>query len=161
MDTETTGRSGTLDFQQLVAGAGDAIIVSDRDGVIVFWNAAAERVFGFTEAEALGRTLDLITPERHRERHWEGYRVTMETGVTRYGEALLKVPALRKDGADLSIAFTVSLLRDATGAVSQIVAIVRDETARWKEDRELRLRLKALKSARPKEAARETVPDTA
>jgi PAS domain S-box-containing protein len=55
----------------------DAIIAADRDGVIAFWNAGAERMFGFTEAHALGQTLDLIIPERLRERHWAGWRQTI------------------------------------------------------------------------------------
>ena len=135
-----------IDFRQLVEGAGDAIIVSDAAGVIVLWNAAATRIFGFTADEALGQTLDLITPERFRARHWEGYRVTMETGVTKYGTTLLRVPALHRDGRSLSIAFSVSLLCEAAGKVAQIVAMVRDETERWQEERALKTKLKALEA---------------
>ena len=87
-----------IDLKQLVAGAGDAIIVCDAEGAIVLWNQAAERIFGFTEAEALGQSLDLIIPERQRQRHWDGYDKTMETGITKYGADLLRVPALHKDG---------------------------------------------------------------
>src|SRR3546814_10063811 len=72
----------------------DAVIVSDAEGIIRLWNAGAERIFGFPAAEALGRSLDIIIPERLRERHWSGYAETMRTGVTRYGAgALLSVPA--------------------------------------------------------------------
>ncbi|GHD99195.1 PAS sensor protein [Defluviimonas sp. 20V17] len=135
-----------IDFRQLVEEAGDAVIASDASGVIVLWNAAATRIFGFTRDEALGQTLDLITPERFRARHWAGYRVTMETGVTRYGATLLRVPALHRDGRSLSIAFTVTLLRDGAGKVEQIVAIVRDETERWQEERTLKAKLKTLEA---------------
>jgi PAS domain S-box-containing protein len=77
----------------------DALIVADADGIIRFWNAGAERIFGFTAAEAIGQSLDLITPENLRARHWDGYRRTMQTGETKYGAGdLLSVPALRKDG---------------------------------------------------------------
>ncbi|MDQ6684106.1 MAG: PAS domain-containing protein [Pseudomonadota bacterium] len=131
----------TLDLQQLVAGAGDAVMASDASGVIVLWNPASERIFGFSEAEALGRSLDLIIPERQRGRHWEGYETTMATGITKYGADLLRVPALHKDGRTLSIAFTVSMLKDADDKVSAIVAIVRDETVRFQEMRDLRKRL--------------------
>jgi PAS domain S-box-containing protein len=130
-----------VDFKQLVEGAGDAIMVCDAEGAIVFWNAAAERIFGFTEAEALGRSLDLIIPERQRGRHWDGYRTTMATGITKYGADLLRVPALHKDGHTLSIAFTVSMLFSEDRKVTGIVAIVRDESARFAEDRKLRARL--------------------
>ncbi|HSV58211.1 MAG TPA: PAS domain S-box protein [Variovorax sp.] len=130
-----------IDLNQLVAGAGDSIIVADAQGAIVLWNKASERIFGFTEAEALGKSLDLIIPERQRQRHWDGYEKTMETAVTRYGTSLLKVPALHKEGRTLSIAFTVSLLQSPDGKVTGIAAFVRDETERFAEDRKLRARL--------------------
>ncbi|RTQ33763.1 PAS domain S-box protein [Variovorax gossypii] len=130
-----------LDFKQLVEGAGDAIMVCDAEGAITLWNRAAERIFGFSEAEALGQSLDLIIPQRQRQRHWDGYNKTMETGVTKYGADLLRVPALHKDGHTLSIAFTVSMLFSAAHEVTGIVAIVRDETARFAEERKLRARL--------------------
>ena len=135
-----------LDLRQLVAGAGDAIIVCNAAGNIVLWNPAAERIFGFSEADALGRSLDLITPQRHQERHWEGYHKTMATGVTKYGADVLRVPALHKDGHTLSIAFTVSMLMSDEQKVTGIVALVRDETERFTELRDLRKRLVDLES---------------
>lgn len=137
----------SIDHAQLVAAIGDAVIVSDAKGAITLWNAAAERMFGFTQAEALGRSLDLIIPERQRQRHWDGYEKTMHTGQTRYGHDVLRVPALHKDGHALSIAFTVALLRGADGGVDAIVAVVRDESARFAEDRKLRRRLAELEAA--------------
>lgn len=130
-----------VDLRQLVDGAGDAIMVCDASGAITLWNRAAERIFGFTEAEALGRSLDIIIPERQQARHWDGYRKTMETAVTKYGADLLRVPALHKDGRTLSIAFSVSILLGGDGKVCGISAIVRDETQRFMEERELRKRL--------------------
>ena len=136
-----------IDFQQLVAGAGDGIMVCNASGAITLWNAACERIFGFTAEEALGKNLDIIIPERQRGRHWEGYAHTMATAITKYGADLLRVPALHKEpGKTLSIAFTVSLLLDDAGKVEGIVAIVRDETARFAEMRELRKRLTELES---------------
>jgi PAS domain S-box-containing protein len=133
-----------VDLASLVAAAGDAIVVADPEGRIRLWNPAAERLFGFTAEEALGRSLDLIIPERFRERHWAGYREVMRTGQTRYGTEVLRVPALRKDGQRISIAFTVALLRSPAGAVSGIAAIARDETARWQEEQALRRRVAEL-----------------
>ena len=133
-----------LDLEQLVAGAGDAIMVCDAGGAIVLWNKACERIFGFSEAEALGQSLDLIIPMRQRGRHWEGYHKTMASGITKYGADVLRVPALHKDGDALSIAFTVSMLVDADHKVTGIVAITRDETARFAEERALRKRLVEL-----------------
>ena len=87
-------------MDELVAGTilatnSDAVVASDRDGLIRFWNPGAERIFGYSAAEALGQSLDLIIPERLRARHWEGYRVVMATGESRYSAGeLLSVPAL-------------------------------------------------------------------
>ena len=133
-----------VDLEALVRAAGDAIVVAGADGIIRLWNPAAERIFGFAAAEAVGRSLDLIIPERYRERHWAGYREVMRTGQTRYGVDVLRVPALRKDGRPLSIAFTVALLTGSNGRPSAIAAIVRDDTARWEEERALRRRLKEV-----------------
>ncbi|KQP59130.1 histidine kinase [Methylobacterium sp. Leaf399] len=135
-----------IDFEQLVTATGDAVVVSDADGAIVVWNPAAERIFGFTPEEAIGRSLDLITPERQRQRHWDGYAKTMRTGVTRYGADVLRVPALHKDGHTLSIAFTVGMLHGPDGAVTGIAAIIRDETKRWTDERQMRQRLAELEA---------------
>jgi PAS domain S-box-containing protein len=130
-----------LDLAQLFNVLGDAVIVADPNGNIVGWNAAATRIFGFSEAEALGQSLTLITPERLRHRHNVGFNKSMETGTTRYGSQLLKVPANHKDGRTLSIAFTVAMLFDENHKVTGVAAVIRDETARWLEDRELKQRL--------------------
>jgi len=142
-----------IDVTELITALGDAIIVSDLSGSISLWNPAAERIFGFREDEALGKSLDLIIPERQRQRHWDGYHQTMQSGVTRYAHDVLRVPALHKDGRSLSIAFTVSLLKSGGEKPTGIVAVVRDETRRWTEDRELRKRLAELeqKLNQPKE----------
>lgn len=138
-----------VDYRQLVAALGDAVVVSDAKGVIVSWNRAAERLFGFSQTEALGQSLDLIIPERQRQRHWDGYQKTMDTGVTRYGNDVLRVPALHKDGHTLSIAFTVALLHAPDDKVQAIVAVIRDETARFGEERTLRKRLAELEARLP------------
>ena len=127
--------------QAIVREAPEAIVVSDPNGVIALWNAGAERVFGYSAAEALGESLDLIIPEKQRSRHWAGYDKTMATGETKYGDSLLRVPAIHRDGHRLSIEFSVALLRDADGKIVGITAIIRDSTERWTADRELRARL--------------------
>jgi PAS domain S-box-containing protein len=135
-----------IDFEQLIEGIGDAIIVADASGVITFWNPAAERLFGFTAGEALGSSLDLIIPERLRERHWGGYRKTMASGETHYGHDVLRVPAVHKDGRALSIAFTVALFSTPEHKVKEVVAVIRDETTRFMEERSLRKRLAELEA---------------
>jgi len=141
-----------VDYKQLVEGLGDAVVVCDAAGAIIVWNDAAVRMFGFTRDDALGKSLDLIIPERQRQRHWDGYNKSMATGETRYGSDVLRVPALHKDGRTLSIAFTVAMLYDDARKVTAIVAIVRDETVRWGEERQLRVRLAQLEAAAAKPA---------
>lgn len=136
--------SSAIDFEQLVDAVGDAIIISDAAGDITLWNPAATRMFGYTQEEALGKTLDLIIPERLRGRHWDGYHKTMATGQTRYGHDLLRVPAVDKAGRALSIAFTVALLHSPQGEITGIVAVIRDETARFQEERALKKRITEL-----------------
>ena len=134
---------------RIVAGAPDAIIFADADGIIRLWNPGAETVFGYGADEAIGQSLDLIVPERQRGRHWEGYRRVMQTGVTRYGRDLLKVPAVRKDGSRISVEFTVVLVRSETGAIAGIGAILRDVTERWQQERALKERLASLEGRTP------------
>lgn len=126
----------------LLHSASDAIVATDREGRISFWNPGAERIFGFTAAEAAGQSLDIIIPENLRARHWEGFRHTMATGTSRYGHGdLLSVPALTKDGRRISVEFTIVMLRDGRGDVAGTVAVMRDVTRRFEEIRELRRRL--------------------
>jgi PAS domain S-box-containing protein len=135
-----------IDISQLIDAIGDAVVATDASGAIVMWNPAAERMFGYTQGEAMGQSLDLIIPERLRKRHWDGYHKTMATGHTKYGTDLLKVPAAHKDGRALSIAFTVAMLRSPDGKPAAIVSIIRDETSRFNEERSLRKRLAELEA---------------
>ena len=134
----------TIDSRELVEAIGDAVSAADPAGAIILWNPAAGRMFGHTEAEALGKSLDIIIPQRQQQRHWDGYTKTMETGNTRYGNDVLRVPAVHKDGHTLSIAFTVAMLHSPDGKVYAIVAVVRDESTRFAEERNLKKRLTEL-----------------
>ena len=134
-------------YETLVRDAPDAIVYADQEGVIRFWNRGTERTFGFSAAEAIGKSLDPVIPERLRGRHWEGYRHVMETGVTRYGAGdLLAVAALRKGGEQISIEFTIVPLRNQAGGMCGVAAIMRDVTKRFEETKELRRKLAAASS---------------
>jgi PAS domain S-box-containing protein len=140
----------TLDIDRLtrtiVTEAPDAVVYADRDGTIGFWNRGAERLFGWTAAEALGQSLDIIIPESLRARHWAGYAATMRIGQSRYGTGdLLAVPGQRKDGTRVSLEFTIVPIRDAAGALVGIAAILRDVTARFEELKALRAAVRNLK----------------
>jgi PAS domain S-box-containing protein len=135
-----------LDLKALFDAIGDAVVVCDRAGAVIFWNPAAERMFGHSQAEAMGQRMDMIVPERLRKRHWEGYDKSMETGITKYGHDVLRVPAVDKAGRAMSIAFTVCMLFDDAGQVTACASVIRDETARFTEDRALRKRLAELEA---------------
>jgi PAS domain S-box-containing protein len=144
----------TLLARLLLSTRSDAIIAADRDGVIRFWNPGAERIFGYTRDEAVGCSLDLIIPERLRARHWDGFRHAMASGQSRYGEGdVLAVPALRKDGATISVEFTIVPLKDDAGAIIGMGAVMRDVTRRFNELRALKRQL-AEASIRPPSTAR-------
>ena len=130
-------------LKQLVNDAPDAILVSDREGIILFWNRGAEQLFGHTATEAVGQSLDLIIPENLRQRHWDGYRRVMASGETKYRTGLLSSPGIRKDGTRVSLEFSMVLLRDETGGMQGCASIMRDVTERWKKEKELRERLAA------------------
>ena len=134
----------SIDYQALVTGVGDGIMAANAKGLITLWNPACTRMFGFTEADALGKSLDLIIPQRQQKPHWEGYDKTMATGITKYGNDVLRVPAVHKDGHILSIAFTVSMLHNPDGSVSAIVAVIRDESVKFAEERALKKRINEL-----------------
>jgi PAS domain S-box-containing protein len=131
----------------------DAIVAADKDGIVFFWNPGAERMFGYASAAAIGQSLDIIIPERLRKRHWGGYRRVMAGGASRYGDGdVLAVPAIKKDGSRISIEFSITPLRDETGALAGLAAIMRDVTKRFEEMRELKRKI-AEAAATQKSAA--------
>jgi PAS domain S-box-containing protein len=134
----------------VVKESAEAIVVSDPAGIIRLWNDGATRIFGYSAEEAMGQSLDVIIPEKLRDRHWKGYFQTMATGYTRYGDKLLSVPATHRDGQRLSIEFSVAILRDDAGQIVGISAIMREVTERRNTEKALRARIAELENgARP------------
>ena len=140
------GKTAAWLAHAVVTESAEAIVVTEPDGIIPLWNNGAARVFGYSAAEAAGQSLDLIIPEKLRERHWKGYRQTMATGITRYGDKLLSVPATHQDGRRLSIEFSVALLRDEAGRITGISAIMREVTERREAEKALRAKLAQLET---------------
>ena len=125
--------------RDLVARMPDAVVYADAEGVIRYWNDGAARIFGFTAAQAVGQSLDIIIPENLRERHWAGFDATMRTGQSRYGTGdTLSVPAIRQDGTRISVDFTIVPFHAADGNMAGIAAVMRDVTAQFNEMRRLR-----------------------
>ncbi len=133
---------------QIIAQAPDAILFSDREGIIRLWNRGAETLFGLAAEQALGQSLDLIIPERLRAVHWQGYHKVMASGETHYGNKMLAVPALRGDGSQFSSEFSIVMLKDENGEVLGMAAIMRDVTARWEKEKTLKNRLATLEKER-------------
>jgi PAS domain S-box-containing protein len=126
----------------LLKTASDAIVATDRAGIINFWNPGAGRIFGFTADEAIGRSLDLIIPANLQARHWAGFNRVMETGESHYGHGdLLSVPALTKSGRRISVEFTIVVLKDEQNCPTGTAAILRDVTERFEEVRKLKRQL--------------------
>lgn len=133
-------------YRRIVEESQIGILYAGREGLIRLWNAGAEAMFGYRADEVLGKSMDLIIPERQRQRHWEGWARVMETGVTRYGREVLAVPAMRKDGSRISIEFNILLLRASTGEILGAAATIQDVTERWQQQKELKSRLAALEA---------------
>jgi len=103
-----------MDVQRILGEAilnanSDAIVAADKDGIIFFWNPGAERIFGYSRAEAICQSLDIIIPEQLRQRHWLGYHHVIKGGVSRYGHGdVLAVPGVDKAGRTISLEFTIT-----------------------------------------------------
>lgn len=118
----------------IVEAAPEAIIFADRDGIVRLWNRGAETIFGWPAAEAIGRELDMIIPERFRAGHNAGYRRAMETGQVRLGGRVLTTRSQHRDGSKLYVDLSFGLVKDAAGVPQGAFAIGRDVTARQLEE---------------------------
>jgi len=117
----------TYFLRQMAEKADDGIMFVDAKGYIVYWNRGCEEIFGFEASEAVGKSLDIIIPVKHRERHWKGFYQVLRTGETAYKGKMLKVPAIKKDGSRLIIQFSIQLI-EKDGEYTGYTSIVRDVT---------------------------------
>lgn len=131
-------------YAMICEQAPDAILYADRDGNIQLWNRGAEIIFGYTAEEAIGLPLDIIIPERLQQRHNDGYRRVMAEGTTKYGTDLLSVPARDKDNHSLFSDFSIIMIKDDSGKMQGIAAIMRDSTAQKTKEKELKEQIKEL-----------------
>jgi len=144
---QTSKESADDDWlHSFVTRAPDAILAADTSGVIQFWNHGAERIFSVSADVAIGQSLDLIIPQNLRPRHWDGWAKVMKSGESRYGEdELLRVPAIRGDGDRFSCEFSIVTLKDDTGKLTGIAAILRDVSKQWEREKNLRTELESCK----------------
>ncbi|TMS58470.1 PAS sensor domain-containing protein [Imbroritus primus] len=143
---ETDVCSGVDWATMIVAQTSDAIIATDRGGVIRVWNAGAERLFGHRQSEMLGGSLDVIIPETLRKAHWIGFDRAVVSGQMKYSGEVMTTRSMHKDGRKLYIDMSFNLLRDASDQVVGVLAIARDCTARYEAERAMRTRLRELEA---------------
>jgi two-component system KDP operon response regulator KdpE len=134
---------------RLIHNAPDAVIATDENLVITYWNKAAEKTYGWRAHEALGRTvIDVLKPEFS-----EAERADLQRLLLERGEAALEVVHHRKDGSPIEIGVTIMALRNHDQHVSGVVSVNRDITAHKVAER-------ALRQAEQKNAAiLEAIPD--
>ncbi|HEU4879768.1 MAG TPA: PAS domain S-box protein, partial [Gemmatimonadaceae bacterium] len=121
----------------------DSIITMTADGVVLEFNPAAERTFGYTREEAVGQHLgDMIVPERFRDAHRAGLKRYVETGEARVIGQRLELPALRKDGSEFQSELTIT--RSDIGGVATFTGVLRDISQRKQQEMEREQLIKAL-----------------
>ena len=128
--TESTPELAARHFARIVDSSDDAIVSKDLNGTILSWNAAAERIFGFTAEEAIGRSIRMIIPDDRQSE--EDYVL----GQIRQGESVRHYETLRrrKDGSLIPISLTVSPIYDDSGKVIAASKIARDISDRRAAD---------------------------
>lgn len=125
-------------FNAILRSANDAVIMTNDEGTTTVWNQAAERIFGFTAEEMLGKKLaDFIIPEQYLERHIKGFMEFRRTGKGKYVGKTLELSALRKNGEEfpMEISFASAVLLHGRWHAT---AIIRDITERKRIEEKLR-----------------------
>ncbi len=145
--------SGTTNINDLIVEQmADAMIYSDKEGIICGWNAAAESLFGYPKEDAIGQSLDLIIPEHLRDAHWAGFNRAMASGKTRLeGHAAITRSLTRSKGT-IYVEMSFAVVSDSNGKVIGSVAVARDATQRREKERALRERVETLEKLHPGEA---------
>ena len=131
----------------------EAMIFADLDGIIQRWNPGAETVFGFTAAESIGQSLDMIIPERMRKAHWDGYNKAILRGGTIPGRTSMVTRSLHKSGEQIYIDMSFAMVKDSAGNMLGSLAIARDATKRFLEEKSLRKQLNELTAKPPAPAS--------
>lgn len=114
----------------IIEQTSDAVIYADNHGNIQRWNDATSRLFGFSKAEVLGQSLDIIIPERACKAHWQGFNVAIQNGNLKLSGKPTLTRAVHKKNVDtkLYVEMSFSLVKDNDGHVQGSVAIARDMT---------------------------------
>ena len=133
MVTQTTN-TWTLG-EAIVEHIAEAVIYADREGLIQRWNTGAVRMFGYSAAQAIGHSLDLMIPVPLRAAHWRGFHAAMNRGALRLNGRATLTRGLHQSGRKLYVEMSFALVRDATGQVLGSVAVARDVTERIEREK--------------------------
>lgn len=115
-----------LPFRAFSDQMADALIYSDRQGLIRYWNPAAERLTGFAAGTVLGQSLDLIIPERLRQAHWLGFYAAMTAGRTRHDGRATLTKVLTASGDSLRVHMSFAVITDSAGQATGALAVARE-----------------------------------
>jgi len=129
---------------QLLRSMPEAVIFCDLQGVIRVWNAGCEKVFGWPAHEAIGQNLDLIIPERMRKAHWDGFNAAIERGGVKPGRSSAITRSLHKSGEFIYVDMSFEMVKDDQGRLIGSLAVAREATARFNEEKALRKQLAEL-----------------
>lgn len=110
----------------LISQFPDAIILVDTAGVINYVNSRAESLFAYPESGMLGKSLDIIIPERFREQHWKGFDRAVKERQTKYKGKALPTKALKADGSFIYVELAFAIILDEQGEVNSVLASARD-----------------------------------
>lgn len=124
----------------------EALVYADLEGIIRRWNPGAETVFGFTAAEALGQSLDLIIPERMRKAHWDGFNKAIVRKGTLPGRTSMITRSLHKSGEQIYVDMSFAMVKDESGKLLGSMAVARDATKRFLEEKSMRKQLGACQN---------------
>ena len=127
----------------------EAVIFCDLEGIIRVWNGGAEKVFGWSAAEAVGQSLDLIIPERMRKAHWDGFNQAIARGGVKPGRTSMITRSLHKSAEFIYVDMSFEMVRDEAGKMLGSMAVARDATKRFNDEKALRQQLAELTAPKP------------
>ena len=122
-------------FRSVAECASEAVITIDNRETIIFWNKAAEAIFGYSADEAIGKSIVLIVPEQSRKNHQKTMRRLFQAGKSSPTRKAVEVIGRRKDGSEIPIELSFSVWRTKQGVF--VTGIIRDITERKRTEERL------------------------
>ena len=132
---EDTRKASEEKYSKLIETAQDAIIC-DENGKITIWNKSAEKIFGYSKKEIIGKPVSTIIPERYIEKHQKGVERFLESGKTGIMDKIVEFSGMSKDGIEFPLEMSLSYLKTTDGHYA-FTAIIRDITNQKKAKQQL------------------------